>query len=273
MLDDPEIDAVYNPLPNHLHVPLTLAAAAKGKHVLCEKPISLNAAEAETLRKAPNDVVIAEAFAVRHHLQWIKARELVRAGKVGEPRLVNAVFSYYLDDPKNVRNIADIGGGGLYDIGCYPIVIGRYIFAAEPVRAIALFDRDPNFGTDRLSSAIVDFGGGRQLVFSVGTLVVPYQRVNILGTKGRVEVEIPFNPPPDETTNVFLDEGKEFANRAAETIVLPECDQYRLQAESFTRVVQGKERQEFGIEDAVLQMRVIDALFRSEKSGAWEAIR
>ena len=270
LLDDPEIEAIYNPLPNHLHVPLTLAAALKGKHVLCEKPIAISAAEAETLRRAPKGVIIAEAFMVRHHPQWIKARELVRSGKLGTLRVVQSLFSYYNLDPANVRNIADIGGGALYDIGCYPIVVARYIFGAEPVRAVSLIDRDPAFRTDRTASALVDFGKGRHLTFTTSTQGTPYQRVNILGTKGRVEVKIPFNAPQGAAMTIYLDNGKELGDASAKPIKLPKADQYQLQGEAFSRLVRGKEKIAFGLDDAILQMRVIDALFRSEKSGNWE---
>ncbi|MEP7241319.1 MAG: Gfo/Idh/MocA family oxidoreductase, partial [Devosia sp.] len=148
---DPGIDALYNPLPNHLHVPITLAAAKAGKHVLCEKPIAITAAEAMQLRAAPAGVLIAEAFMVRHHPQWNRARDIVRAGTLGPITLVRAVFTYFNDDPANVRNMADIGGGGMLDIGCYCIIAGRYLFEAEPLRVVALIDRDPKFKTDRLA--------------------------------------------------------------------------------------------------------------------------
>jgi len=270
MLDDPEIDAVYNPLPNHLHVPLTMAAAAKGKHVLCEKPISITAAEAETLKTAPKGVLISEAFMVRHHPQWLKVRELIKKGKIGTPRAVQVLFSYYNDDPNNVRNMADIGGGAAYDIGCYAIVSGRYFFDAEPTRVVSLVDRDPVFGTDRTTSALMDFGEGRHLTFTVSTQMVPFQRVNILGTKGRIEIEIPFNAPPDAATRIYVDSGKKPGGASAKTVKLAKADQYQLQAESFSRAVRGEEPLEFGVADAILQMRVIDAVFRSEKSGDWE---
>ncbi|CAN5381453.1 Gfo/Idh/MocA family oxidoreductase [soil metagenome] len=272
LLADPEIDAVYNPLPNHLHVPLTLAAAAKGKHVLCEKPIALTAEEAEALKLAPAGILIAEAFMVRHHPQWKKARDLVRKGKIGTLRAVNAVFAYNNTDPNNVRNIADIGGGAAYDIGCYPIVIGRYIFGAEPLRVVSLVDRDPNFRTDRLTSCLMDFGEGRQLVFTVSTQLAGYQKVHIMGTKGRIEVEIPFNAPQGGAMKIYLDSGKKLANGDAKTIKFAKADQYQLQAEDFARAVQAKTKPEFGVDDAILQMRVLDALFRSEKSGGWEKV-
>ncbi|MEX0853836.1 MAG: Gfo/Idh/MocA family oxidoreductase [Bauldia sp.] len=269
LFDDPEIDAVYNPLPNHLHVPITLAAAHKGKHVLCEKPIALTAAEAETLKSAPAGIFIAEAFMVRQHPQWVKARELVRHGRLGTVRAVQSLFTYYNVDPTNVRNMADIGGGAAYDIGCYPIVVGRYVFGAEPVRVMGLIDRDPTFATDRTTSAVIDFGQGRHLTFTVSTQLAPYQRVHILGTKARLEVEIPFNAPQGGAMKLYLDSGKEFAAAAAKTIRLPKADQYQLEAETFSRAIR-EGTLEFGIDDAILQMRVIDALFRSAAAGRWE---
>ncbi len=272
LIDDPDIDVIYNPLPNHLHVPLTLKAARKGKHVLCEKPIGLTAAEAEKLRAAPKGVIVAEAFMVRHHPQWIKAREIIAKGKLGTLKAVQVFFSYYNDDPDNVRNKADIGGGALYDIGCYAIISGRYLFGAEPTAAVGLIDRDPVFHTDRTTSALIDFGEGRHLTFTVGTQMVPYQRVNVFGTKGRLELLIPFNAPLGGAMRLYLDSGKELGDASAKTIKLAKADQYQLEAEAFTRAVQGKEPLEFGIDDAILQMRVIDAVFRSEKSGTWEKV-
>jgi predicted dehydrogenase len=270
LLDDPEIDAVYNPLPNHLHVPLTLAAAAKGKHVLCEKPVALSAEEASQLKGVSGGILVAEAFMVRHHPQWQKARQLAQSGKLGTLRAIQSLFSYYNVDPKNVRNIADIGGGAAYDIGCYPIVTARYIFGTEPLRVMALVDRDPTFGTDRTTSALIDFGDGRHLTFTTSTQATPYQRVHILGTKARLEVEIPFNAPQGGAMKLYLDDGKKFANGNAKTIKLPKADQYQLQAEAFSRAVRGEEEFAFAVDDAIQQMRVIDAVFRSEKSGRWE---
>jgi predicted dehydrogenase len=208
LLADPEIEAIYNPLPNHLHVPLTLAAARAGKHVLCEKPIAITAAEAALLRDVPKDILVAEAFMVRHHPQWQEVRKRAQAGAIGRVHTIQVFYSYYLDDPNNIRNMADIGGGGLLDVGVYPVVVSRFVFGAEPIRAVALIDRDPKFKTDRLASAILDFGEGRRLVFTCSTQSAPRQRAEIVGTKGRIEVEIPFNAPQGKSTRVLIDKGK-----------------------------------------------------------------
>jgi predicted dehydrogenase len=270
LFDDPEIEAIYNPLPNHLHVPLTLAAAAKGKHVLCEKPISLTAREAEELGAANGKVLIAEAFMVRFHPQWLRARELVREGAIGRPVAVQVLFSYFNDDPGNIRNKADIGGGAVYDIGGYAMLSGRFLFDAEPLRVVSAIDRDPKLNTDRTTSALIDFGEGRHLTFTVSTQAVPFQCVNIIGTKARIEIEIPFNAPQGGTMRIFLDDGSKFAGAAAKTITLPEADQYELQGEAFSKAIRGVEPFPYGVEDAIQNMRVLDAIFRSAKSGNWE---
>lgn len=267
---DPGIDAVYNPLPNHLHVPITLAAARAGKHVLCEKPIAITAKEAEELRAAPKNVRIAEAFMVRHHPQWHRAREIVKSGELGEVRLVRAVFLYHNVDPTNVRNLADIGGGGMLDIGCYCIITGRYLFGAEPKRVVALVDRDPVFKTDRLASVIADFGGGKQLSFVCGTQTAGRQSVEVLGTKAGLEIEIPYNAPPDKITTILVGEGPERQLHRREAI--RPVDQYTEEAENFAVDILENRPVSYGVEDAILQMKVIDAVFRSEKSGAWENV-
>jgi predicted dehydrogenase len=272
LLADAQIEAVYNPLPNHLHVPLTLQAAEAGKHVLCEKPIALTAAEAERLRTVADKVLIMEAFMVRFHPQWLRVRELVREGRVGALRAVQMFFSYFNDDPMNIRNMAAIGGGALYDIGCYPIVAGRFFFEAEPRRAIALVDRDPGLGTDRLTSALVDFGAGRHLNFTVSTQCVPFQRMQICGTKGRIEIQIPVNAPQGAETVLFLDDGAALDGSSVQSETLPPSDQYMLQGEAFSRAIRGEVELPYGVEDAVRNMRVIDALFRSEKSRRWEEV-
>jgi len=273
LLADPDIEAIYNPLPNHLHVPLTLQAAAAGKHVLCEKPIALTASEAAQLRAAAGKVLIAEAFMVRFHPQWLRARELVRSGRIGTLRAVQMFFGYNNLDPNNVRNKADIGGGGLYDIGCYAIVAGRFFLEAEPTRGIALIDRDPAFGTDRLTSALVDFGDGRRLDFTVSTQIAPHQRIQLCGTKGRIEIHIPVNAPQGAATRIAIDDCSSLEGTGIVTETLPPSDQYMLQGEAFSRAVRGEIPLAYGIEDAIANMRVIDALFRSETSGTWEAMR
>ncbi|MGZ3676222.1 MAG: Gfo/Idh/MocA family protein, partial [Ktedonobacterales bacterium] len=197
LLADPEIDAIYNPLPNHLHVPWSIKALEAGKHVLCEKPIGLNAAQAQQLADAAAQhphLKVMEAFMYRFHPQWQRARELVQDGRIGELRTIQTVFSYFLDDATNIRNRAEAGGGALYDIGCYAISVPRFIFGAEPQRVSAIAEFDPRFGTDRLVSAMLDFGRGTA-TFTCGTQLSPYQRVTIFGTQGHIEIEIPFNAP------------------------------------------------------------------------------
>jgi predicted dehydrogenase len=272
LLADPEIEAIYNPLPNHLHVPLTIRAAEAGKHVLCEKPIALTGEEVRRLRTVEGKVHIMEAFMVRFHPQWLRARELIRQGYVGTPRAVQVFFSYFNTDPGNIRNMAEIGGGALYDIGCYPIVVGRFLFETEPTRAIALIDRDADFRTDRMSSALVDFGSGRHLDFTVSTQCVPYQRVQICGTKGRIEIQIPFNAPQGATTRILLDDGLALDGSSIRTETLPQSDQYMLQGEAFSRAIRGEIDLPYGVDVAERNMRVIDALFRSEKSERWERV-
>lgn len=271
---DPDIEAIYNPLPNHLHVPVSIKAAKAGKHVLCEKPIALDAAEAQQLVQARDatGVVIAEAFMVRHHPQWQQVRHLIRSGRIGQLRAVQAVFSYMNRDPENVRNRADIGGGGIYDIGCYPIVTSRFLFEHEPVRALALIERDPDFQTDRLASAILHFPEG-QAQFICSTQLVPQQRCQILGTEGRIELNLPFTPLESETSRIIIDDGSHRGFGGAEEITFDDVNQYTLQGEHFARVIQGEFALDFPLEDAVNNMAVIDALYRSGKSGGWEDIR
>ena len=273
LLADPEIEAVYNPLPNHLHVPLTLQAAAAGKHVLCEKPIALTAGEAAQLRAVAGKVLIMEAFMVRFHPQWLRVREHIRDGRIGNLRVLQMLFSYYNVDAGNIRNMAATGGGALYDIGCYPITAGRFFFEAEPQRAIALVDRDPAFGTDRTTSALLDFGSGRHLDFTVSTQCAPHQRIQLSGSTGRIEIQIPVNAPQGEMTHIFLDDGSSLSGAGIRTETLSASDQYTLQADAFSRAIRGEIDLPYGVEDAVQGMRVIDALFRSEESGRWEEVQ
>ncbi len=273
LLADPAIEAVYNPLPNHLHVPISIEAAAAGKHVLCEKPIALGAAEAMRLIAARDraGVLIQEAFMVRHHPQWRRARELVRAGRIGELRVVQGSYGYMNRDPRNVRNQAAIGGGGLYDIGCYPIAGARFLFEAEPVRVVGQIERDPDFGTDRLASVLMAFPAG-QALFVCSTQLVRYQRIQIFGTGGRIEIEIPFNAPPDRPCRILVDDGSGLADASAEAESFEVVDQYTLQGDAFAHAIRTGTPLEFPLEDAVRNMRVIDAIFRSGRSGRFEKV-
>jgi predicted dehydrogenase len=264
LLLDPEIDAVYNPLPNHLHVPWSIKAAEAGKHVLCEKPIALTAAECLLLLHARDRtrVKIGEAFMVRNHPQWLRAEELVRTGAIGHLRVVNTVFSYFSRDPNNVRHVQEWGGGGLYDIGCYPVFTSRFLFAEEPTRVAAVLEYDPDFKVDRLASAILEFPSGHS-VFTCSTQLVYYQRSQIFGTTGQVEIEIPFNPPNDRPTIIRLD-GSPFE--------LTACDQYTIQGDLFSRAILDNTEVPVPLESSLRNMNVLDALFRAAESGRWESV-
>jgi len=273
LLEDPEIEAVYNPLPNHLHVGWTVKALEAGKHVLCEKPIGLNAAEARAIVAARDrsGMRVIEAFMVRFHPQWQRVRALVNAGRIGAVRAIQSAFVFTVLDPNNVRNRADIGGGALYDVGCYPIVTARYVFGAEPDRAIALLDRDPQLGVDRVSSGMLAFPGGGQLVFSSALQLAHYQRVVILGSEGRIEIAIPFTPQSDHRCHLALDSGKSLDGSSALIEEFAAVDQYAVQCDLAAAVFRNEAAQEFPIEDAIANMRVIDALYRSAVSGHWES--
>ncbi len=271
LLADPEIDAIYNPLPNNLHVDWTIAAVQAGKHVLCEKPIGMNAEDAARLKAVAGERHVMEAFMVRHHPQWLRARELVRQGAIGELRAVQVFFAYDNRDPENIRNKPETGGGALLDIGCYGIVSGRFSFEAEPKRVVSLIDRDSVFGTDRLSSVIADFGGGRQLAFTVSTQIGPHQRVTIAGTSGRIEILIPFNAPQMEPTRILIDNGSQLGGASSVEEIIPAVDQYAEEADAFAGAVLGETELPYGVEDAMANMQIIDAIFRSEQSGRWES--
>src|ERR1700735_692650 len=269
LLADSEIEAIYNPLPNEEHVPGPLRARAAGKHVLGEKPIALDVEETRQLIDARNrsGKLVAEAFMVRFHPQWRRARELARDGTIGETRAIQTFFSYRLLDPDNVRNRPP-GGGGLYDIGCYAILTARYLFGAQPTRGVATIDLDPQFKPDRLAGALLEFPGGRHLTFTVGTQLSAHQRVTIVGDQGRIEVMIPFNAPPDLPTEIAIDPGADLLGGGRRVETLPVCDQYTLQGDAFSSAIVDEAKLEFPIEDAIANMAVIDALFRSAKSGS-----
>ena len=271
LLEDSEIDAIYNPLPNHLHVPWTKRAAEAGKHVLCEKPIAMNAAEARTLLDVRDrtGVHIQEAFMVRVNPQWIRAVDEVKKGRIGDLRAVTGIFSYFNDDPANIRNKPEYGGGGLMDIGCYLINTARMIFGREPHRVAATVERDPRSGTDIVTSLALDFAPG-QATGVCSTQMVPSQRVNVFGTRGRIEVEIPFNAPPDRPNRLFVDDGSTLG-QPQEIIELPVCNQYTAQGDLFSQAVRGLIPLPYPLEDSILNMKVIDAAFRAADSGRWEA--
>jgi predicted dehydrogenase len=273
LLLDSAIEAVYVPLPNHLHVPWSIKAAEAGKHVLCEKPLSLSVAEAKTLLAARDrmGVKIGEAFMVKTHPQWLRTRELVRSGRIGELKAIMGAFSYFNRDAANVRNVVEWGGGGLMDIGCYPIVTSRFVFGEEPTRVAGLIERDPEFKTDRLASAILDFPSG-QATFVCSTQMVPYQRMQFLGTKGRIGIEIPFNAPPDRATRIFIDDGKDVFGSGVVTETFPVCDQYTIQGDSFSRAVREGGDVPMPVEESIKNMAVIEAVFRAGESGKWEEV-
>jgi predicted dehydrogenase len=272
LLQDPEIEAIYNPLPNHLHAPLTIKALEAGKHVLCEKPIALNAVEANQIEEAQQrtGLLVAEAFMVRFHPQWQRVRDIVRSGRLGDVRAIHTIFSYFLADPDNIRNQADIGGGGLYDVGCYAINTARYLFESEPERVLGLFAIDPGLKTDRMMSGLAEFSDSRHLVFTCGTQLVLTQYVQVLGTLARVEIEIPFNAPAGAETSISIDDGRDLTGGGREVVRVPACNQFTLQGDAFSRAVLGEHALEWGAADAVLNMRVIDAFFRSARSKTWE---
>jgi predicted dehydrogenase len=266
LLDDPQIEAVYIPLPNHLHVPWAIRAAERGKHVLCEKPIALTAREAETLVAARDryGVKIQEAFMIRTHPQWLAAVSLVRDGTLGRVQSIIGQFSYHNVDPANVRNVRDMGGGGRADIGCYLVHAARWILDREPRRVWSLIDTDPVLGVDRLASMLMDFGEA-QVIATCGMQMVPSQRVQVFGEKARLEIEIPFNAPPDRPCRIFVDDGA--SRRVME---LPACDQYMLQGDAFSRAIRSGDAQALPLEDSVANMKVLDAIVRAASSGRWE---
>jgi predicted dehydrogenase len=269
LLADPDIEAIYNPLPNHLHVPLSIQALEAGKHVLCEKPIAITTAEAEKLVRAGQKyphLKLMEAFMYRLHPQWEKAKELVLTGKIGNLRTIHSIFSYYNVDPLNLRNMADIGGGGLLDIGCYSISLSRFIFGTEPGRVCGIVEYDPDFKIDRLASGILDFGSGTA-TFTCSTQLSYFQRVQIFGTEGRIEIEIPFNAPIDRPTRLWLQQ-----NDRPEEIQFEICNQYTIQGDRFSLAILNDSPVPIPIEDAVANMKVIEAVLESGKSNGWVKI-
>jgi predicted dehydrogenase len=277
LLEAPDVDAVYIPLPNHEHVPWAIRAAEAGKHVLVEKPVGLDAHEAAELLAVRDrtGVKIQEAFMIRAHPQWERAIELVRSQRIGAVRGAQVDFRYRNLDPSNIRNIAAAGGGGLMDIGCYIIHACRWIFDFEPARVTARMEIDPQFGVDRVTSMVLDFGDGREGFGTCATQAEPYQRVNILSSSGRIEIQIPFNAPPDLPCRIVVDDGTDIAGWGIEEIDLPAVDQYTIQGDRFSRSILDGAPQPLPLEDAVANMRVIDAVRRAAATaqfGEWVSV-
>ena len=271
LLADSEIEAVYIPLPNHLHAEWTIKAAQAGKHVLCEKPLGMNAQEVRRIIEIQTQtgVKIQEAFMVRTHPLWLTAKELVNSGKIGNLQTISMFFSYFNDDKSNIRNKIEMGGGALMDIGCYCINFSRFIFNDEPKNVSGLIERDSQTKIDKLTSAILDFPRG-QAFFTCSTQLVPYQRVQIFGTKGRLEIEIPVNFSSDLSTRIFIDNGSDFSGKNIETIEIGAANKFTIQGDLFSQAVLEKTKQALSLEDSFKNMATIDAVFRSAKTGSWE---
>ena len=269
LLADKEIEAVYIPLPNKLHAEWVKKAADAGKHVLCEKPFAMNAEEAQEAfdygkRKG---VLVMESLMYRFHPQWIRAGEIVRDGELGEIHAVNAFFSYMIPYPGNVRNIPEIGGGGMRDVGSYCVSAARFLMGVEPKRVLALMHRDPGLKTDTLSTGVLDFGKARS-VFTVGTQTQAWQQVDVVGSGGRLTVHIPFNANPDTPAQITVT-----AWNGTRAVYTPVADQFVEVFDAFSRAVRAGGPVPQPPEDTVANQKVIDALFKSEKSGTWESLR
>jgi predicted dehydrogenase len=269
LIADPSLDVIYNPLPNHLHVPWSIKAVEAGKHVLCEKPVAMTAADAEKLLDIASrnpEIKIMEAFMYRFHPQWQHAGKAVRSGEIGELRTVHSFFSYFNRDGNNIRNQPATGGGALMDIGCYNISLSRFLFDSEPRRVLAAFDIDAKFKTDRLTSGVLDFGTGTA-TFTCSTQSVQFQRVNILGSDGRIELEIPFNAPADKPVRLWHQRGN-----SLDEILFGPCNQYAIQADQFSLAILNGAPVPTPLSDAVANMRVLDAIRESGRQNAWVAI-
>ncbi len=273
LLADANIDAVYNPLPNDLHVEWTIKAARAGKHVLCEKPIALTVSEVEKLieTRDATHVKIQEAFMVRTHPQWLAVRDLIAKNRIGNLRAINGFFSYFNTDANNIRNKPENGGGALFDIGCYCINISRFITNEEPKRVSALIERDAKFGVDILTSAIMDFPSCHS-IFTCSTQLVPHQRMQFFGANGRIEVEIPFNIPADSPTKIYVDDGADLYGANTETIEIPAADQYTIQGDLFSRAILDDSTQAISLEDSLKNTAAIKAVFRAAESEKWEKV-
>ena len=273
LIQDPDIDIVYIPLPNDLHVEYILRCIEAGKHVLCEKPLALKATDIDRLIQAldKHQVKVGEAFMVKTHPQWIKAKELVQSGSLGKVSLVHGFFSYYNVKPENIRNKPEHGGGAIWDIGCYPVFTSRMVLGEEPTRLVASMEFDSTFGTDKLASVIMEFPSAR-VVFSVSTQLVPYQRMQFFGDQKELEIRIPFNAPPDRPCEIRIASGDIFRENF-ENIHFDTCNQYRIQAEAFTKAVVEDSEVPVTLEDAKANAKVLEAIFLSAREKRWVDVK
>lgn len=268
LLADAGVDALYNPLPNHLHVPLSMQAIEAGKHVLCEKPLGLNAADIQPLLEAAAgrpELVVMEAFMYRFHPQWLKVCELIDAGVLGEITAVHANFTYFNRDPDNVRNKPEIGGGGLLDIGCYCVSAARLAFGREPTRVMSLIDMDPQFNVDRHAGGILDFAPGTA-TFYCSMQSNPTQSVQIIGAKASLLVENPFYRR-DVPSRLLLRRDNE-----DEIVTVGHYNHYVELINAFSRAALEGRPAPTPLSDALANMTVLDALFKSGKTGNWVGI-
>jgi predicted dehydrogenase len=268
LLADPEIEAVYIPLPNHLHAEWTIAAAEAGKHVLCEKPLAMSSAQAEAMisRSVAAGVKLMEAFMYRLHPLWTEIRRLLSSGAIGDLLAVQSFFSYHNVDSRNIRNIADFGGGALMDVGCYPVNAARMLFGSEPTAVKAAVRRDERFGTDILTSVLLDFDG-RHATFTCSTQLEPDQRVHVQGTTGRLLIEIPYNIPPDRPTRILhYAGGSPPVDPGLRVIEIPGADQYGIQADAFVAAIRTGEAVPTPPDDAVANLKVMEQIIADAES-------
>lgn len=272
VLDDPEVEAVYIPLPNHLHVDYARQAMARGKHVLCEKPIAMTAAEAETLANVPEGIVLSEAFMVRHQPRWAHLREMLRDAAIGEVRAVQALLSFTLDAPGDFRFRREYGGGALYDLGCYVSMSTRYLFDDEPQRVTTLLERHPDHGVDIRASAILDYGRGRHATFTVSTDMAAAQHLHVVGERGAIDLPLPYVPHHESESTIAVDRARALDRCAPERQAFAPAAQYECEVSNVSRVIRGESAPYFDIHDAIANMRLLDALFASGESGTWQDV-
>lgn len=271
VLDDPNVEAVYIALPNHLHVEMALAAAAKGKHVLCEKPIALTADQAKALLNAPGGLKISEAFMVRQQPRWEKLREILRSGQYGKPKTAQMLLSFFMSNPDDFRNKPEYGGGANYDLGCYTVMTARYVFEREPVRVMALAENDQH-GVDIFTTAILDFGDGCHASFTVSTAMASAQTLHVVCERGFIDLPKPYVPARSEPSHIHVDISASHDLSDVTTTSFDALDQYESEVANFSKAIRGEKAPFFGVDDAVANMKVMDALFASMKSGQWETV-